>query len=68
LLAGSAGEYGEVANKELPITESHTPRPYSHYGISKLAQTQLGLAEARLTRPVIIAAVPALSELTCLLT
>jgi GDP-4-dehydro-6-deoxy-D-mannose reductase len=54
LLAGSAAEYGEVANKHLPITESQTPRPYSHYGISKLAQTQLGLAEARLTRPVII--------------
>jgi GDP-4-dehydro-6-deoxy-D-mannose reductase len=54
LLVGSAAEYGEVANEQLPITESHTPRPYSHYGISKLAQTQLGLAEARLTRPVIV--------------
>jgi GDP-4-dehydro-6-deoxy-D-mannose reductase len=54
LLVGSAAEYGEVTNEQLPITESHTPRPYSHYGISKLAQTQLGLAEARSTRPVII--------------
>jgi GDP-4-dehydro-6-deoxy-D-mannose reductase len=54
LLVGSAAEYGKVDNKQLPITESYTPRPYNHYGISKLAQTQLGLAEARSTRPVII--------------
>lgn len=44
LLAGTSAEYGQVPDQDLPISEACVPRPYSHYGISKLAQTQLGLA------------------------
>ena len=47
LLVGTSAEYGAVEEHELPIAESTLPRPYSHYGISKLAQTQLGLLLSR---------------------
>ena len=42
LLVGSAAEYGRVDT--LPVSEDAPTQPYGHYGISKLAQTQLGLA------------------------
>jgi GDP-4-dehydro-6-deoxy-D-mannose reductase len=44
LLVGTSAEYGQIASGDLPIREDCPPRPYGHYGISKLAQTQLGLA------------------------
>jgi GDP-4-dehydro-6-deoxy-D-mannose reductase len=53
LLAGTSAEYGIVSADQLPIAEETTPRPYNHYGISKLAQTQMGLAAGR-SRPVVV--------------
>ncbi len=54
LLVGTAAEYGTVSEATLPISENHRGRPCNHYGISKLAQTLLGLAAAREGRPVVI--------------
>lgn len=55
LLVGTAAEAGPVGEKDLPLTESHPPEPVSHYGASKLAQTNAGLAAARMGRPVVVA-------------
>jgi nucleoside-diphosphate-sugar epimerase len=55
LWVGTAAEYGRVDPTQLPVTESAPARPLGHYGISKLAQTHMGLAAARTGRPVIIA-------------
>ncbi|MEJ7685867.1 MAG: NAD-dependent epimerase/dehydratase family protein [Variovorax sp.] len=44
LLAGSAAEYGSVAEAQLPVPESCACRPNTTYGISKLAQTNHALA------------------------
>lgn len=54
LLVGTAAEYGVVSDGDLPIPETLQPRPYNHYGISKLAQTLEGLAENRAGRPVAV--------------
>jgi nucleoside-diphosphate-sugar epimerase len=54
LLTGTSAEYGIVASKDLPITEDTPPRPYNHYGISKLAQTLMGVALSKTGRPLII--------------
>lgn len=51
LLVGTSAEYGRVTEQELPITEDLPARPYNHYGISKLAQTLMGLACGR---PVVV--------------
>jgi GDP-4-dehydro-6-deoxy-D-mannose reductase len=42
LLVGSMAEYGSIRPDQLPIVEETPPRPYNHYGVSKLAQTQMG--------------------------
>ena len=56
LLIGTAAEYGFIASEEaLPITEELSPNPCTAYGISKLAQTRLGLFEASRGRNVVIA-------------
>lgn len=56
LLVGTAAEYGQVEAHDLPIDEETTCRPLSYYGISKLAQTHVGLAAARMNaQPVIVA-------------
>ncbi len=54
LLVGSSAEYGMVTESELPITENLPAKPYSHYGISKLTQTNLGLAAASQGRPIVL--------------
>jgi GDP-4-dehydro-6-deoxy-D-mannose reductase len=54
LLTGSSAEYGPVPRQELPITEEFCARPVTHYGISKLSQTQMGLAANRLERGVVV--------------
>ena len=54
LLAGTAAEYGLISEKELPIAEDLPPRPYSHYGVSKLAQTLAGLVVAKQRRPIVV--------------
>jgi len=46
-MVGTSAEYGAVKTHELPIAETTPTRPYSHYGVSKLAQTQLGLLLSR---------------------
>jgi nucleoside-diphosphate-sugar epimerase len=55
LLVGTSAEYGMVDAEHLPIREETPARPYSHYGISKLAQTSMGVLVARTGRPLIMA-------------
>lgn len=55
LLAGTSAEYGKVTSGQLPIKEETVPKPYSHYGISKLSQTLQGLAASHKNIPVVIA-------------
>jgi GDP-4-dehydro-6-deoxy-D-mannose reductase len=54
LLVGTSAEYGPVTAEQLPITEETVPRPCSHYGISKLAQTQMAMAVAACARAVVV--------------
>ncbi|MGD2119005.1 MAG: NAD-dependent epimerase/dehydratase family protein [Chromatiales bacterium] len=54
LFYGSAAEYGLVPKEDLPLSESHCCQPYSHYGISKLAQTQNALAWATTTGRAVV--------------
>jgi len=54
ILTGSAAEYGMIQEKDLPILETHACNPYDHYGISKLAQTLMGVREARDGLPLIM--------------
>ncbi|MBI4665162.1 MAG: NAD-dependent epimerase/dehydratase family protein [Nitrospinae bacterium] len=53
LLAGTSAEYGNVTADQLPITEDTAPKPYNHYGISKLAQTLAGLSAAHKLKVVV---------------
>jgi GDP-4-dehydro-6-deoxy-D-mannose reductase len=53
-LAGTAAEYGPVAEPSLPVTEATPPAPRDAYGISKLAQTLHGLAAAELGLGVVV--------------
>jgi GDP-4-dehydro-6-deoxy-D-mannose reductase len=39
IISGSAAEYGNVAECDLPINENHPTKPVSPYGVSKLWQT-----------------------------
>ena len=54
LLVGTSAEYGVVSEGELPIPETLRPRPYNHYGISKLAQTFEGLAHSNSGQPIVV--------------
>lgn len=54
ILTGTSAEYGLVAKEQLPITEDTPAKPYDHYGISKLAQTLMGIREARDGLPLIM--------------
>jgi GDP-4-dehydro-6-deoxy-D-mannose reductase len=55
VLAGSAAEYGHVSEQQQPVREDAPCTPLNHYGISKYAQTMLGLAYARAGCSVLIA-------------
>src|SRR5712664_4836772 len=55
LLVGTSAEYGQVDAQDLPISEDCRARPYGHYGISKLAQTQLGLTFNSVDLRVVVA-------------
>jgi GDP-4-dehydro-6-deoxy-D-mannose reductase len=55
VLAGSAAEYGEVAPDAQPVAENHPCAPSTDYGISKYAQTLVGLARARRGLNVVVA-------------
>lgn len=54
LLVGTSAEYGMVVSEQLPIHEEIQANPYSNYGISKLAQTLMGLALSKQGRPLIM--------------
>lgn len=54
LLVGTSAEYGLVSSEQLPIDEKTPTHPYSHYGISKLGQTLMGLALSRQGRPLVM--------------
>lgn len=54
ILTGTSAEYGRVDKDQLPITEDTPTKPYDHYGISKLAQTLMGIREARDGLPLIM--------------
>jgi GDP-4-dehydro-6-deoxy-D-mannose reductase len=54
LLTGTSAEYGLITREQLPITENTPAQPYDHYGISKLAQTLMGVREARDGWPLIM--------------
>jgi GDP-4-dehydro-6-deoxy-D-mannose reductase len=54
VLTGSSAEYGLIKNTDLPIQETQSCNPYDHYGISKLAQTLMGVREARDGLPTIM--------------
>ena len=54
LLVGSAAEYGPIGPASLPVSETMPECPMSDYGISKLAQTHLGLAAAARGRPIVV--------------
>jgi GDP-4-dehydro-6-deoxy-D-mannose reductase len=55
LLVGTAAEYGQITPDQLPVVETLPCNPYNHYGISKLAQTQMGLTLAKQGRRIVIA-------------
>ena len=55
VLAGSAAEYGDVEERQLPVSETCPCRPVTPYGISKHAQTLIGLAAATAGSRVVVA-------------
>jgi GDP-4-dehydro-6-deoxy-D-mannose reductase len=57
VLIGSAAEYGPVDELKLPVMETHACEPITPYGISKYAQTLMGLAASKAGVPVIVARV-----------
>jgi GDP-4-dehydro-6-deoxy-D-mannose reductase len=54
LVMSSAAEVGNAPEGARPIPESAPSRPLGHYGVSKAAQTELALLEAR-SRAVVVA-------------
>lgn len=55
VLMGSAAEYGSLTPELLPAREDGPCQPVTDYGISKFAQTLLGMARARTGVAVLIA-------------
>lgn len=55
ILIGSAAEYGYVGPDAMPVREDHPCQPRSDYGISKYAQTLLGLAATERGLPILVA-------------
>jgi nucleoside-diphosphate-sugar epimerase len=55
VLIGSAAEYGDIAPDLLPAREDGPCQPVTDYGISKFAQTLLGMARARSGVAVLVA-------------
>ena len=53
VLIGSAAEYGVVEPSSCPLSEEYCGQPVTGYGISKLAQTHLGLAASQ-RMPVVV--------------
>lgn len=57
LLVGSAAEYGPLPRHLRPLDEEARTEPTSLYGISKLAQSRVGLAAAAQGQSVVVARV-----------
>jgi nucleoside-diphosphate-sugar epimerase len=55
VLIGSAAEYGTLTAEQLPAREDGPCQPVTDYGISKFAQTLLGMARAGIGVDVLIA-------------
>jgi GDP-4-dehydro-6-deoxy-D-mannose reductase len=55
VLIGSAAEYGNLPAEYLPAREDGPCQPITDYGISKFAQTLLGMARARSGTAVLVA-------------
>ncbi len=55
LLIGSAAEYGQVTNSELPIRETHVCRPVGQYALTKHRATLIGLEYAARGQHVTVA-------------
>ena len=55
LIVGSAAEYGAPAHPDGTSREDDIPRPGTHYGIAKLAQTLHALSRARSGQPIGVA-------------
>jgi len=55
LFVGTAAEYGMISSDQVPVREDTVPRPFSHYGISKLAQSFEGLAAVAQGKRIVIA-------------
>lgn len=55
VLIGSAAEYGFVPTRAQPVSEDFPCAPTAHHGLSKLAQTRLGLAWTEAGLRVLIA-------------
>jgi nucleoside-diphosphate-sugar epimerase len=55
LLVGSAAEYGYVTQEQIPVSESHFPNPKTIYGMTKWAQTQLGIFASEEIRHLVLA-------------
>jgi nucleoside-diphosphate-sugar epimerase len=55
ILIGSAAEYGLVPEHSQPVKETWPCMPNTHYGVAKLAQTQLALSAVRRGLPVLVA-------------
>ena len=43
ILIGSAAEYGNIMQDDLPIKETFIPKPHTPYGEAKLKQTEFAL-------------------------
>jgi GDP-4-dehydro-6-deoxy-D-mannose reductase len=54
LFVGTAAEYGRIGADEEPVTEDRRAAPVSAYGVSKLAQTEVGLAASRKGQRVVV--------------
>lgn len=54
LFVGTAAEYGQIGADEGPVTENRRAAPVTAYGVSKLAQTEVGLAANRKGQRVVV--------------
>jgi GDP-4-dehydro-6-deoxy-D-mannose reductase len=55
IIPGSAAEYGQILQKDMPVKEKHALRPVNFYGLSKMYQTLLALSYCKKGLDIIIA-------------
>ncbi len=54
IIPGSAAEYGEIPQKDMPVRESYVLRPLNFYGLSKAYQALLALSYSKNGLDVIV--------------